>query len=84
MVFDESVFTKFNPDKTKSKNTSLLGIPSEIKKIGDIEFLLSTTVLNDDLQFPSYDTFKNKYINCLELIFGIREKKIRKISQKRN
>jgi len=82
MDFDESIFKKFYPDKIKSKNTSLLGIPSEIKKIGDIEFLLSTTILKDNLQFPNYDMFKNEYINCLELIYGIREKKSEKFHKK--
>ncbi len=79
MELNDKIFEKFLSRKKEIKNISKIDISSKVICKNSTEYLLSTSIHTDNLCLPDFDFFKKNYINTLELIYGIREKKSKKL-----
>lgn len=81
MELDDGIFEKFKIKKPGIKDPSEIKIPGEIIYKNSTEYLLSTSSYPDTCILPDYAFFKENYIKTLELIYGIREKKSKKLNE---
>ena len=53
-------------------------IPGRIIRRNGTKFLETVTSTSPELTLPLSNVFRQEYVNCLELIYGIRERKSQK------
>ncbi len=82
MKLNDYILNRFKVKKQDKKDISQINIPSEIISKNSTEYLLSTSFYPDTIILPDFEFFKNNFINTLELIYGIREKKSINLNKK--
>ncbi|HRU39693.1 MAG TPA: ribonuclease H-like domain-containing protein [Candidatus Goldiibacteriota bacterium] len=81
MDFSRDFIGKFRKDARIHPSSSSPGLPGKILNKNGSKMLLTSNFYDITLSLPSRSGFAETYESCLELIYGVRQKKARKFAQ---